>query len=841
MHATRSPIWPFIGIVACLFAMTLLAARTWQRPGREVTPHARGSGGVVVAADRPATSPAVPELQKPSVTSSSATSPVWRNSELSEFAVPPAVQRPAPPVADRIKLDTSLADVPALPTVEPRLRRSGTERRDAGQAETAVPAVETAPGTLARQSVQQAPDFATPWPLPDSLIGLLEPLESDRRAADWSVRLLHQLELLHAASSLSDPSAARALHELQRLVNEGVTLAGQQSDISRQAALLRVVYALERRMAIWQSVCQLAFPAVQQVSLRDFDARELTRKLQAVELQLQQLENSAAWRKYLLLDQLSEIAGRRWVSNAQERSSIAREFLRRVEAADETPEQEAFFARPPWQDFALEMRQWVCEPVDYEALLDDLERLEASGTESAARAFAGHYQVLRWSSLPAAQELGNRINIYYRNANVRVAISGELLNRLLPHPQVMEEDVDDMLLGGRVFGRSQVSTRLKLILLPDRERWQLGLEASGHVDSQTETKRGPARFHNAGRSRYLARKLLLIDRRGIRSEDAEAAASAKADLTAMETDLDGVPLVNLLVRAIARQQYDSQVDTARFHAEGLVADRAGSRLDEEVDQKLSEATQSFRAKFWLPLHALGLRPEAVDMQTTEDRLIARYRLASYEQAAAFTPRPQAPSESLLSIQVHESMLNNTVACLDLGGRELPLRQLFSEVATKLQLKRYQVPEEVPEDVTIELAARDAIAFRCSDDRLYLTLRLKKLAAGSERVWRDFEVCGIYAPTVDGLRAGVQRDSYIRLKGRRLSTGDQVALRGIFAKVLAQQPDIDLLGNILVRDNRLHDLRVTQFVIRDGWVGLAVGTGEPVKFHLADEPDDVQSR
>ena len=198
-------------------------------------------------------------------------------------------------------------------------------------------------------------------------------------------------------------------------------------------------------------------------------------------------------------------------------------------------------------------------------------------------------------------------------------------------------------MGGRVHGRSRVSTRLRLVLLPDRDRWRMGLEARGNVDSKTQTQRGPARFHNAGRSRYLARKLLLIDQRGVHTEDAEAAATSNADLTHLETDVDGVPLVNLLVRSIAKQQYDRQANEAVSEAEGLVANRAESRLDKEVDQTLRNATNKFRNHIWKPLQNLGLDPEAVDMQTTEDRLIARYRLASSEQVGAFTPRPQAPS------------------------------------------------------------------------------------------------------------------------------------------------------------------------------------------------------
>ena len=391
-------------------------------------------------------------------------------------------------------------------------------------------------------------------------------------------------------------------------------------------------------------------------------------------------------------------------------------------------------------------------------------------------------------------------------------------------------------MGGRILGRSRVSTRLKLVLVPDRQQWKMGLEAQGEVDSQTEAKRGPAVFHNAGRAHYLARKLLTLDGRGLRTHDAEAAAVSDADLTKLETDLDGVPLVNWLVRAIARQQYDSQAETAKWQAEGLLASKAQSRLDTEVEKQLQQSTEKFRKQILEPLQELGLRPEAVDMETTEERLIARYRLAGYRQMAAYSPRPQAAADSLLSLQIHETALNNVMASLQLGGKETDLPSLFQEIARRFRRDDFQVPDDIPTDVKIQLADQDAIRFSFSDDRIHLTLRIKRLDAGEPNVWRDIEVRAAYMPDLTGLHVGLVRDGHIRLKGRRLATRDQIALRGIFSRVLAQHPDVDLLGNVLVRDRRLHDLRVSQCVLRDGWIGLSVGAGEPVKVRVADSVD-----
>ncbi|MFW6170520.1 MAG: hypothetical protein ACODAD_08520 [Planctomycetota bacterium] len=687
------------------------------------------------------------------------------------------------------------------------------------------------------------PAIASSWPYPHPLIELLTPLGTTPTLGGWQGQVREQLLELHAVDSLGDSRAGDVLNRLQHLMEEGLERINQLEDGAERVSAARATRALQRRLLIWQQVHQLSRVPVTEVSLGDRDVPALAGTLQAVNGHLDRLSQPEAWRDYLLLDQLSDIALRRAPISFQERVTLARTFLQRLEAADSTPEQESFFAHPDWRKLAHEVRRWICEPVDYEALLDDVERLENVGGERAAQELADHYQLLRWSSNPLLQELGNRIDAHYRGANVRVAVSGRLLNRLLPPRIIFDEGVNDRLLGGRVLGRSQISTRLRLVLLPDRKRWRMGLEAHGNVDSKTHTKRGPARFHNAGRGRYLARKLLLIDQQGLHTRDALADASSDTDLTRVETQLDGVPLVNLLARTVAKQMYTLRENDARHQAEGLLVRQAESRLDQEVNQTLGTATTKFREQIWQPLQELGLSPRVVNMRTTSEHLSAGYRLAGVKQIGAFTSPPHTPADSLLSIQVHESMLNNTVSSLNLGGRQVGLRDLFADVAGKLQRDDYQIPDDVPGNVKIELAPENPVAFQFKNNRIHVILRIRKLLGSEGHSWNRFEVRGIYVPDVEGIRIGVQRESYVRLKGDRhhLSMRDQVALRGIFARVLPEHPDIDLLANILAKDQRLHDLRLNQLVIRNGWFAIALGSGTPVKMNVADDPRGKRNR
>lgn len=841
MRATG--LWKTLGIVVGLCALPVVVLCSWHRVG--IPPRALAEvHGPQMA---PAGDPLTPE---------SATS--WHRDDPQEPTDTLVAQRPVrgtaplvrgaidrlrphrfavPPVTDRPRSNCPLQEPPSLEVVE---RLSVAPPRSARSVVPTVTPEAESPAVLpaARDRSGSGPvsDAAASWPWPTALVHALDQLEGNAWEAAWGRQVVALLRDLHRSESLHGPDAVRVLNALEELSRSGTLDPSEEAggaESGDRSRWLRARYALQRRLAIWQAVHRLAAPDATLALSRRLEDASMAVKLGAVEQRLQQLGNADAWREYLLLDSLTRLAMGATAVRADDRSELAREILRRLELADATPQQREFFGHAVWLTFAGELRNWTSEPVNYVNLLQDVEQLELTGSEEAAGHVARHYQTMRWSPLEPVAELGELVNRYYRNANVRVAISEVLLNRLLPHPTMFEEDVNDVLMGGRIFGRSRVSTKLRLVLFPDRDQWRMGLEAHGDVESRTETKRGPAVFHNAGRSRYLARKLLLVDRRGIRTQDAEAEATANNSLTKLRTDLDGVPIVNMMVRSIARQQYDSKAEAARWETEGLVAKSAQTRLDEEVDLQLTQATEKFREHVLVPLHQLGLDPEAVDMETTTDRLIARYRLAGQYQVAAFTPRPQAPADSLFSLQLHESVLNNTSACLQLHGREMALPALLVEIAGKFGRTDYEVPEDVPDDVRIQLADRDPITFSCQDDRIELTLRVARLAAQDRHVWRDFEVRATYAADIDGLHVRLVRDGPIRLRGRRLSLGDQVALRGIFSKVLAQHPDLDLLGNVLLRDPRLHDLRLVQFVIRDGWIGLAVGTGNPVKIRLAD--------
>jgi hypothetical protein len=69
---------------------------------------------------------------------------------------------------------------------------------------------------------------------------------------------------------------------------------------------------------------------------------------------------------------------------------------------------------------------------------------------------------------------------------------------------------------------------------------------------------------------------------------------------------------------------------------------------------------------------------------------------------------------------------------------------------------------------------------------------------------------------------------VQLGGRRIPTGEQIALRGIFAKTFSRRRTWNLIPERLVSEDKFADLAVTQFVIDDGWLGVALGPERPTE-------------
>ena len=591
--------------------------------------------------------------------------------------------------------------------------------------------------------------------------------------------------------------------------------------------MLRAGYAIVRRVEIWEEVHAMVVRGKLAVA-PVIDRVHWEYVLAEVDGRLQATGAAANWRKYLMIDEAYARFDSTNCPPADQRQ-LARDILSRIHSTQLSAAQTEFLQTAPFAAWTEQLQHRAAETPDLVALLDAIERYEHDDLSAESKTLALRYDELRWSPDADVHKLADTVNSYYRNANVRVALSAEMINRLLPKEQSQSEPVQDTILGARFRATATPTRGCGWCCCRTGGGGGWGWRPTARWPAAPPRPRGRRRSTRTARSFFRARKTLTVDHRGIRLGNAEAEADASTNLNDFETDYDGIPLLSTLVRAIARNQYDNSQGAAKAEVEGKIIGRASSQLDRELAEKLDKAKKDFQVKMLDPLQKLHLDPTAVDMETTPDRLIARYRIAGRDQVSAHTPRPQAPGDSILSVQIHETGLNNVIDHLGLAGRRIELHDLYKEMTGRFSETagpQITVPDDLPEDVFVTFADEDPVRIDCEDGRVRLTIRLAELSHGTKSKWQNFTVRGYYAPTADQLDANLAREGVIELIGDKLRFGDQIALRGIFSRVLSRNRKLNLVNNQISKSPELQDQQVTQFVIHDGWIGVALGPKTP---------------
>jgi hypothetical protein len=822
-----------LGILACLFALCALAPRSWrpsaERPqsGAAEAPVARRASLAPTAAEdelpQPPSSPLV-EPQTASRVAAEKPSPEWSEKEGEVLPPAPAGEILATSATENSTVET--AAEPDEPARDVTVRVSSPSDRLAMRpSRPARPKMELPPDQPTGAEPAPSAEPAEPgWSLPKTLLARLDELAAQEATADWAAAAARDARSLVVAPY--EPETAEALLEsLDEATRRGRELARSPQAASLQTEVLRAVYGLRRRLDIWRLVYAARPAQMAPLALRPGEKR-LSRSLSALAVAIDGGEIGQSWRGYLLLDSLQALLDRGPLASDRDRRELANRVLDRIATARRSETHRQFVTKGPIDQLDAALRAWSTEPVETPELLAHLERYEASGATDAARQLAEDYRSLLWSSAPEHHKLARQLERHYRNANLRIAVTDEFLNHCLPQQPLVRSRIDDRILGAKVRGESATSTRLHIRLLPGQGRLRVGLQAMGLVQSTTASSSGPAVFHSLGRTQYVAEKVIDFSAAGLTLWPAVSEARAANDLLNFNTDFDQVPLFGSLARSVILLEHDDAHDDALREMEWRVARTARQRMDREADRKIHAAAKRFETKILDRLGRLSLEPEPLELQTTDERLVMRLRLAAGDQLAAHTPRPRALSNSLASLQLHVSVLNNAIEQFDLRGRTFKLAELYRHLGERLDVE-LPPPDDLPAETTVTFAAKNPIVARLREGRVQITLSLAEIAQ-PRRKYRYFQVHAFYRPETDGMTVQLVRDESIRLAGRDLGFGDQLVLRSVFSKVFSKNRPLPLIPAKAAADPRLAGLEINQLVIEDGWIGLSIARSAEAK-------------
>jgi hypothetical protein len=687
--------------------------------------------------------------------------------------------------------------------------------------EPAVPSIRAETPPAPEAPVADPPKPPSLWPEPQALVEQLDELAVDCETGEWAMEVEQALRRLGAAMNEDQREAAdMLLSRLAAFARDADALAGRLEDGLLAAKVRRAAHAIERRLAVWRPTLLaggLRAPAGEGVQ---GDAGHLSACLAGVDTLTHGSPQGRAWSDYLTLDSLRTLAAGRTVSDEQARA-VARAALQRLAHVPMNPRQRQFLAEKPIATLREELHRWASQPGQVREVLGHVEQYEMTASAGDGRLLAEDCRRLAMSPSAAQRQLAESLEGYYRNCNVRLAVDGRLLNQLVPDRPDECRDLDDVIGGLAVQGRSVTSAQLAVRLIRDPQRVRMALEIQGEVSALTHCVSGVATFYDDSQASYRASKVIEIGPRGMIVRPALVEVNHDLRLRDVSTDLDPIPLIGTIAQEVARSGHESRRCQMSAEAEQKVWTRAKEQVDDEVDARLGNLARRIQGMLLEPAAALSLGPAVVSAETTNDRVAMRLRLASDEQLGGNTPRPRAPADCLASVQVHQSALNNVIDQLELDGATFTFPELRERLAGRLRRPEMLRQQTDVEGAKITFAPKGAAQVQCRDGQVALILSVARLEM-EPRAWEDFHVRVLYRPHVAGRSVELVREELIELEGENLNTRSQIALRGILAKAFSRQRSLPLVPERITGDPQLARLRVTQVVIEDGWLALAWG-------------------
>ena len=454
------------------------------------------------------------------------------------------------------------------------------------------------------------------------------------------------------------------------------------------------------------------------------------------------------------------------------------------------------------------------------ALIDAVERFETSRDPADARRIREVARLVAAAPLATTEGVARALGDHYLTPNVRISVNERFVEKLLPETTVTTSPLHDYVLGRQVRGTKTVEQSTAVHFTPHPTEIRLDLLVSGLVASRTVTDAGSVSIHSRGQSSFTVSKPIHVSPGGLAFDPARGSASNQSRLAGIETDFDAVPLMGPLVRSIARNQHDGNLDQATREVNVKIVSRACREVDQQTEPQLTAAAKRVRERFWAPMERLGLEPTAVALETTAGTATARLRLAAPTQLAAHTPRPRAPEDALFSIQVHESTVNNACGRLGLAGRKLGLEELTRHVCTQLGLPP-TVPDDLPPGVEVTFADTDPVRVECRDGLVHVRVALAALESGRRNNWYDIVAHVAYRPTPAGMQVKLEREGPVQLSGPGQKGRMEFGLRTIFGKMFPKERPVALVPEQLVGNPRFAGVQAVQAVTADGWLAVAL--------------------
>lgn len=372
---------------------------------------------------------------------------------------------------------------------------------------------------------------------------------------------------------------------------------------------------------------------------------------------------------------------------------LAKDVLKRLESTGNLSEsQQAFLDRPAFDELAAALGRYV-EAAEHDVSQPDMAKLRDQMAQLVAA--IENYESDNKSTYTAEiRELSNSINdqaldgglllrkalnLHYLNYNLLIVASENFLGKATRETRSESRPVRDYIGGANVYGNSTTSMTTGIDLKPSRSGMLFDAVINGVTRSSTTGSTSQATIYSQGNHTFTAAREVFFD-----GEQFAIAGPGRINVnpntyhTGASTTYDG-GLFAGTARRRAMATANSRLGQSNARARQRITESVLPEFNQEVVKTFSEMSAKIQDEWFKPLRESGLFPDARSVMSTDSYAYLSGRVASDTELGGDVRVPSFETGRGLTVNVHESALNNLFAKMDFAGRSMTEDEIRDEL------------------------------------------------------------------------------------------------------------------------------------------------------------------
>lgn len=446
-------------------------------------------------------------------------------------------------------------------------------------------------------------------------------------------------------------------------------------------------------------------------------------------------------------------------------------------------------------------------------------------------------------------ELVNSLRARFCRPNLTILVGELAVQSAINRGLSQSRDVRDCILGSRVVGSATLLGGVTADLLPAIGEVRLNVNLNGQVATRNHVYNGPVVLQTRGAGQVFASRMLHVTETSVSAEPALVQASLNNQITSIQHPLR-------LVRRIAKKRAAQQKPQADRIAVDKLRSQVAGQFTDQTDQATAITPPPVLKKVAPVLKRMSLDEPSRTLGSTDDRIFIDATMRRRDQLSAIVSRPHVTQPFAVAIQMHESLIDNTLSPV-LAGRTLREGDVAGLMATAgLPPKASGNPDvsgnsvnsvlDQPADdasdenegeadeppFEIDFARIRPIIFEARDQSLRVGVRGTRFASGGREVKRALEISALYQPafTDDGKAILIRQDdvdvSFSGSSGRLTvsQAGLKVTIQRKFADVFPEvllDRAVTIPMTAKIESLRGRTYQATSIDAAGGWLSVGV--------------------